>query len=105
HQLRLQRVIDGGAGVVEDRDAGVAEYAVRPQCGAGGVAAARADEVQAIGDAVSVSIAGRHLVHIVRTQQIEALAADVTYFEPRVTQDLMLARHVPLPVVTHPSRR
>ena len=103
HQLRLQRVIDRSAGVVEDGDAGVAEHAVRPQRGASGVAAARVDEVQAIRDAVSVSIAGRHLVHIVGMKQIEALAADVADFEPRVAQDLMLGSRIPLPVVTHLS--
>src|SRR5206468_12903847 len=44
-----------------------------------------------------------NLVGVVRTEQIEALAADVADLQRRVARDLTLHGDVPLPVVAHPS--
>src|SRR5262249_33223367 len=74
-ELGWKRVIHRLAAVIEEGDACVSKRGVRPQGGARRRAAAGADEIEAIGYAVSVVIARWDLVHIVRMEQIETLAA------------------------------
>src|SRR5262245_31863096 len=91
HDLRLERVVDGAAAVVEDRDALVAEHAVGTLRGQGVAVGAGVDVVQAVGR--------WHLVGIVGAEEAGALAAHVADLDGRVVCDLFLHARVPLPVV------